>query len=95
MSTQIQNKDQSDQSLEISSRKHERVSPAWTVTFEVLYLARDLYDVIEASPLSESQRIRALEAALLWAKPGPKVVDLAFPEYPVSREWLQRRERTS
>jgi|ERR1700754_167800 len=81
-------------SRQSATAQRRQVSPAWSITFDVLYLARDLYDVIEASTLSEEQRMAALNTVALGAKPGPKGLDLVCPEYPVAREWIQLRERS-
>lgn len=72
----------------------KRASPAWPITLGVLSLARDIYDVLEASTLSDEKRLEALRTAVLWQMPGPKGLDLACPLYPVAREWIQLREKS-
>ena len=79
--------------LEESEGRNRQASAAWPITLGVLYLARDIYDVIEVSGLSAQKRLEALRTAWLWETPGPKGLDLACPTYPVTREEIQRLER--
>ncbi|MBA2339116.1 MAG: hypothetical protein H0V88_01875 [Pyrinomonadaceae bacterium] len=66
-----------------------------------LYLARDLLDVLEASPLSDEDKRKAIGIAQWWAgnvyrdKDDHRPRGISWcPERPYSREYLQQLEKS-